>query len=78
MAWDDYRNGDSDIWISFYDEFDEWGDDLGPAIAGGDGEQTHPSIAMDNNGNLHLIWMEKQDLFAPSRLWYSFGERKAE
>ena len=78
VAWDDYRRGDSDIWISYYDDFDEWGEDLGPAIAGGPGEQTHASIALDDNGDLHMLWMEKQDLFAPSRLWYSLGKRQDE
>ena len=78
VAWDDYRNGDSDVWISYYDDFDEWGDDLGPAIAGGAGEQTHPSIYLDENGDLHLLWLEKADLFAPSRLWYSLGQRRVD
>ncbi len=78
VAWDDYRLGDADIWISYYDDFDEWGEDLGPAIAGGAGEQTHPSITLDDNGDLHMVWMEKQDLFAPSRLWYSHGKRQAD
>lgn len=76
VAWDDYRNGDSDIWISYYDGFFEWSDDLGPLVAGGPGEQTHPSIALDDKGNLHLLWMEKEDLFAPGRMWYAFGSRQ--
>lgn len=76
IAWDDYRNGDSDIWISFYDQYPEWSEDLGPAVAGGPGEQTHPSITLDDSGDLHMVWMEKQDMFAPGRLWYSLGTRQ--
>ena len=33
-------------------------------------ELTH---ALDDQGNLHLLWMERSDLNAPSRLWYSRG-----
>ena len=42
VAWDDFRNGDSDIWLSHYNDDDEWGADLTPAPATGSGEQSHP------------------------------------
>jgi hypothetical protein len=73
VAWDDFRRGDSDIWLSAYNEDDEWSQDFSPPIAGGAGEQSHPAIALDDQGGLHLLWMERADMDAPSRLWYSRG-----
>ena len=75
VAWDDFRRGDSDIWISSYDADDEWSLDHSPRVASGAGEQSHPSIALDTAGNLHLLWMERSELDAPGRLWYSRGLR---
>ncbi len=74
-AWDDFRRGDSDIWISSYNEDDEWGRDFAPAPASGPGEQSHPAIALDEGGDLHLLWMERVAPDAPGRLWYSRGRR---
>ena len=71
VAWDDFRRGDSDIWLSGYNDDDEWGSNFTPPEASGAGEQSHPSLALDRDGNLHLLWMERGDLDAPSRLWYS-------
>jgi hypothetical protein len=73
VVWDDFRRGDSDIWISSYNDDDEWSNDYTPEIASGSGEQSHPAIALDEQGNLHLLWMERSDPDAPSRLWYSLG-----
>jgi len=73
VAWDDFRRGDSDIWLSSYNDDDEWSQDFSPAIASGAGEQSHPAIALDAQGGLHLLWMERADMDAPSRLWYSRG-----
>jgi len=74
VAWDDYRQGSSDIWISSYNEDDEWSIDFSPKPASGKGEQSHASIALDNQGNLHLLWIEREKIDAPSRLWYSYGK----
>lgn len=73
VAWDDFRRGDSDIWLSSYNQDDEWSQDFSPRPATGDGEQSHPATALDENGGLHLLWMERADMDAPSRLWYSHG-----
>ena len=75
VAWDDFRRGDSDIWLSSYDEDDTWDEDYAPPVASGPGEQTHPSVALDDAGNLHLLWLERADLNAPSQLFYSRGRR---
>ena len=73
VAWDDYRLGSSDIWLSFYSEDSEWGIDVTPAVASGAGEQTHASVALDSSGGLHLLWIERRDSDSPSQLWYSYG-----
>ncbi len=73
VAWDDYRRGDSDIWLSDYTTDLEWSSDYAPAVASGAGEQSHPSIALDAEGRLHLLWLERSDLDAPGRLYYSLG-----
>ena len=76
VAWDDFRRGDSDIWISSYNEELEWSQDYAPATASGNGEQSHPAIALDERHNLHLLWIERDQLDGPSRLWYSIGRSK--
>ena len=76
VAWDDFRRGDSDIWLSSYNDDDEWGEDHAPAPAAGSGEQSHPALALDENGGLHLLWMERTEPDAPSRLWYSHAPAK--
>ena len=76
IAWDDFRRGDSDIWISAYNEDLEWSRDYAPRLASGDGEQSHPSIALDEQHNLHLLWIERAQPDAPSELWYSLGRAR--
>jgi len=73
VAWDDFRSGDADIWISRYNEDGAWSEDVTPSPASGSGEQTHPSVALDEQGGLHLLWIERASVDAPSRLWYSQG-----
>jgi hypothetical protein len=73
IAWDDFRRGDSDIWISAYNSDLEWSQDYAPPVVSGSGEQSHPSIALDEQHNLHLLWIERSQLDGPSRLWYSLG-----
>ena len=73
VAWDDFRRQDSDIWISAYNDDLEWSQDHAPPVASGGGEQSHPSIALDEQRNLHLLWIERDKLDGPSRLWYSSG-----
>jgi hypothetical protein len=78
VAWDDFRRGDSDIWISAYNPDLEWGLDFTPPIASGSGEQSHPSIALDEQHNLHMLWIERSTLDGPSELWYSRGRARQE
>ena len=73
VAWDDFRNGNLDIWLSRYNNDDEWGVDNSPAIASGPGEQSHASVLLDEDGGLHLVWISREETTSPTRLWYSYG-----
>ncbi|MCP3688084.1 MAG: hypothetical protein GY784_06695 [Gammaproteobacteria bacterium] len=75
VAWDDYRNGSSDIWLSSYNEDDEWGADYAPGPAAGVGEQSHAAIALDEQGGLHLLWIEREHSLAATRLWYAYSAK---
>jgi hypothetical protein len=76
VAWDDFRLGDSDIWLSFYNDNSEWTTDFSPVPASGAGEQTHASVALDDSGDLHLLWIDRTDSNSPSQLWYSYGKQQ--
>ena len=76
VAWDDFRNGDLDIWLSSYGDDDEWGNDFSPTVASGAGEQSHASIVIDDHGGLHLLWIERKDKNSPTQLWYSYAVSK--
>lgn len=58
VAWDDDRDGDSDIWLSYYTG-DGWSDDIAVPGASGPGLQTHPSLAMDKSSGIHLVWVHR-------------------
>lgn len=74
VVWDDYRTGSSDIWVATFDEDGEWGENFSPSAASGSGEQSHASIALDESGAMHLVWVGREGPLSPSRLWYSYGE----
>jgi hypothetical protein len=73
VAWDDFRSGNSDIWLSSLDANGEWSKDFSPPVATGNLEQSHASVAMDADGNLYLLWIEREDSTSATTLWYSFG-----
>ncbi len=72
VVWDDDREGSPDVWLSWRNA-DGWSGDLAVPGASGAGVQSDPSIAMDELGNLHLVWVEKADLNSPSRIRYLFA-----
>lgn len=73
IAWDDYRHGTLDVWLSNYDENFEWTEDFSPAVASGPGEQSHAAVALDADNRLHLVWVERQADNGPTRIWYAPG-----
>ena len=76
VAWDDDRDGSSDIQLS-WKTASGWSEDLAVPPASGAGQQTHPAIAMDSHGNLHLIWLDYLDKGQPTRIFYAMGKRTA-
>ncbi len=74
-AWDDTREGwgdtgePGDVLLSWNTD-GTWSPDLVVPGASGEGYQGSPAIALDPQGDLHLIWIERDDLSSPSRLRY--------
>jgi len=73
VAWDDNRDGDANILLSWR-EGDGWSDDLVVPGAAGPGEQNHPALHLDEEGNLHLAWLERATIGGSTRLRYLFGQ----
>lgn len=73
VAWDDERDGDGNVMISWYDGT-EWSEDLALPGADGEGEQVHPTITLDEQGNLHAAWVERETVGGPTRLRYLIGQ----
>lgn len=72
-VWDDDREGTPDIWLSWRTS-NQWSDDLEVPGASGPGVQVEPAIALDNDGGLHLAWVEKDQVGGPSRVRYLSGK----
>jgi len=72
VAWDDGRDDQSNILLSWYTD-GQWSDDLSVPGASGAHEQNHPSVTLDRDGNLHLAWAERETVGGPTRLRYLFG-----
>jgi len=73
VAWDDEREGSADVMLSGYDGSD-WSEDTPVPVAAGPGEQTSPSLVLDRQGNLHLVWVERDAIGGVTRLRYGFGQ----
>lgn len=72
VAWDDDRDGTPDIWLAWRTA-SGWSDNLAVPGASGPGVQSDPSIVLDEAGNLHVAWVEKNGLNSPSRIRYVLG-----
>jgi len=72
VSWDDNRDGNANVMLSWREQ-DEWSDDIVVPGAGGPGQQTHPSMTLDEAGNLHLAWLERATLNGTTTLRYVFG-----
>lgn len=75
-AWDDTREAwepgsePGDVILSS-NQNGTWSSDLVVPVASGDGYQGSPAVALDTNGELHLLWISREDLQGPSRLFYT-------
>jgi len=72
VVWDDNRDGTPDIWLS-WPTASGWSDNANVPGAAGAGVQSDPSITMDSQGNLYLVWLEKQAADGSTRLRYEMG-----
>lgn len=59
IAWDDDRDGTADIWLTTL-EGDGYGEDFTLAAISGPARQTDPAVALDDDGNLHLAWTQRE------------------
>jgi len=73
-AWDDNRDGNANIMLSWL-ENNTWSEDIEAEVATGEGEQTHPSITLDSNGDLHMVWIDRLSIGGPTQLKYAFAKR---
>lgn len=69
IAWDDDRDGSTDIWLTRLTAAGYGENFTLPAISG-PGRQSDPAIALDDAGNLHLVWVER-DASEQTRLRYT-------
>lgn len=56
VAWDDDRDGSPDVWLA-WPKGEAYADNL--AAVAGPGPQSDPAIALDDQGHLHLAWVER-------------------
>ncbi len=68
VAWDDTRNETPDVFYSLRLD-NAWSEDYEMPGATGEGRQTHPSIVFDQNGVLHVVWLDNSK--DRSRLLYT-------
>ncbi|MEW8505351.1 MAG: hypothetical protein AB2598_01495 [Candidatus Thiodiazotropha sp.] len=75
VAWDDEREGDTDIVLSWHED-GEWSEDWLLPVASGEGQQGSPSIVLDAQGDLHISWIEREQIGSATRLKYAFGRKR--
>ncbi|MEF8792883.1 hypothetical protein [Thiohalorhabdus sp.] len=76
VAWDDARDGNDDVWLSWRTGPKAWSNDLALPGAGGPGHQSHPALAVDARGDLHAAYLAQDEENGPTRLYYVHGERR--
>ena len=77
VAWDDDRDDVSSIWLAWKTPYG-WSANFSPPPASGAGDKTSPSLTLDAQGNLHLIWLEQAEENGPGRVMYAVGRAAAE
>ncbi len=74
IAWDDDRDGNADIWLTWLTPHG-FVENSSPPPAHSPASQTDPVVALSPTGDLHLAWIERgQD--DSSRIRYLFGQRR--
>lgn len=73
VAWNDDRDETPDIWISWTEQ-GRWSMDHAVPAASGPGHQSSPALAIDEDGHLHVAWVEQEAAESPTRIRYMRGE----
>ena len=77
VAWDDEREGNADLMLSWYNA-DGWSDDWPLPVASGEGWQSSPTLVLDGDGNLHVAWIERDAPGGTTKLKYALGRYEPE
>jgi hypothetical protein len=67
--WDDARDGTPDVWLADWDGA-AFGDNVAVPAAAGSGAQSDPAAALDDEGFLHVVWLDRDDT-AGTRVRYA-------
>lgn len=59
-VWDDARDGTPDVWLAEW-KGDAFGDNEAVPAASGAGAQTDPVAVLDDVGQLHLVWLARDE-----------------
>ena len=73
-VWDDARDGTPDVWLADWNG-KAFGDNESVPAAYGPGAQSDPVATLDAAGQLHLVWLDR-DEHAVTRIRYARGERR--
>lgn len=58
--WDDARDGSPDVWLADWTGA-AFGDNVAVPAASGPGAQTDPVATLDAAGNLHVVWLDRDE-----------------
>ncbi len=72
--WDDARDGTPDVWLADWDG-GTFGDNVAVPAAAGPGAQSDPVATLDAAGNLHVVWLDRDDA-GVTRIRYARAVRK--
>ena len=73
-VWDDARDGTPDVWLSEWDGA-AFGDDVAVPAAAGPAAQSDPLAALDGDGFLHVVWLDRDEA-AGTRIRYARAVRR--
>lgn len=73
IAWDDDRDEIDQVFLTWRGSAGDWGEDVLIPTADPDRLQTQPAVALDPTGNVHIVWVERGELGAPTELRYAVG-----
>jgi len=63
VVWEDYRSGNGDIYVQRFDGNGNrlWVADVRVNSDGGIADQQNPTVAVDGNGNVVIVWQDQRD-----------------